>query len=262
MCVIVASKTGLLPTNEHLMDMAHANADGIGLAWHDGDYLRTQWGLRMADMETAFKAASGCPYVLHFRLATHGTVSTENCHPFWLGKHAALAHNGVLSGYGSRHLSDTRDYIARRLPQLVGDYTQRNWIDPVVKAAIGKDIGSNKFAILDVYGDLTIINDRLGVSLPEYPDVWFSNDYWHRDRWFRTKTLSTSASASDVDWNAWEADLERALALDETDSYVGFCDFCNCKGTLHYCQSTYKGETEENYLCRECFREWSEYYEA
>lgn len=260
MCVIVASKTGLLPTNEHLMDMAYANADGIGLAWHDGDYLRTQWALQLADMAEAFKAASGCPYVLHFRLATHGAVSTQNCHPFWLDRHAVLAHNGVLSGYGSKHLSDTRDYIARRLPQLVGDFTQRNWIDPSVRAAIERDIGMNKFALLDVWGDLTIVNERLGIRLSEYPDVWFSNDYWYWDRCFNPKTLSASASA--VNWIEWEADLARALTLDETNSYVGFCDGCNCKGMLHYCQSTYKGEVEENYLCRECFREWSAYYEA
>jgi hypothetical protein len=59
------------------------------------------------------------PRVLHFRLATHGGVSKANTHPFRVGGHGLLMHNGIFGGYGGKWKSDTADFIERRiLPRL------------------------------------------------------------------------------------------------------------------------------------------------
>lgn len=289
MCVIVTSSNGKMPSNADLLEMERSNPDGVGLAWHDGEYLRSHKALTLTELEESLRKAEGCPYVLHFRFATHGEVAVENCHPFWLGQTAVLAHNGIIKDYGSEVLSDTRDYINRRLPQLIGDYRSQSWTSPDVIEAIETDIGTNKFAILDVWGDIAVINRKLGVTLPEYPDLWFSNDnwQWHYRGYNQTRIdaryygrpkrsgkgygygYGYYGHAYDCGYD-YAHNLGRTATADgypiedmpdidaEPESYRGHCDFCSEYDTLHYLPIHYRDKLEENYLCRECFGEWME----
>lgn len=50
---------------------------------------------------------------VHFRYATHGSISSENTHPFKMGRSGSyIMHNGVLSAFGKagdQGISDSRD---------------------------------------------------------------------------------------------------------------------------------------------------------
>lgn len=277
MCVIIASQSGIMPSDEDLTACSLANGDGAGIAWNDGKFLHVQKGITVDDLSREIELARGCPYVLHFRLATHGEISRDNSHPFWLDptQNGVLAHNGILSGYGSKTLVDTQDYIARRLPQIWGDFAGRPWRNSKKRAKVGKDIGyGNKFAVLDLYGDVSIVNEHLGKRLPEYPDVWFSNDSWtwySRDRFVsRARELPSAESSKPSTshyggmWGYWDNgewrdfddvpteryDLEPLSNDDWPSAWYGKCDLCGEKDDL----IKYEGW----YVCYACNESWED----
>jgi hypothetical protein len=55
--------------------------------------------------------------VIHMRIATHGAINSDNCHPF-SNDEVVFYHNGILSKFGSKDLSDSRDFFNRVLSKL------------------------------------------------------------------------------------------------------------------------------------------------
>lgn len=119
MCVIVTAPAGSLPTITQLALMSETNPDGAGIAWHDGHQLHRY---RNADNHKTlgfiisnYQAFSTLPFLLHFRLATHGKVADENTHPFAYRTgtgHGYIAHNGIARRYThGPHASDSRNAI-------------------------------------------------------------------------------------------------------------------------------------------------------
>jgi hypothetical protein len=95
--------------------------------WRVGKKTRIIKGL--FDLPTINKVLSHIPVeteaAFHFRLATHGSVSAGNCHPFPLSSRndalttvlgdfdSALMHNGIIYNFGGRNdsLSDTMNFV-------------------------------------------------------------------------------------------------------------------------------------------------------
>ena len=101
-------------TGEYLSDAEKGNKDGGGIAWIDGDVVRWEKGIHVtADyIKTLIKKENiKEPFVVHFRIATHGGVNDELCHPFALSpesddlatsgsdKEGVMFHNGVWHNY-------------------------------------------------------------------------------------------------------------------------------------------------------------------
>lgn len=93
MCVLVVKPSGtpMLPKYV-LRAMSIANPHGCGYACKSGSF-------RSLDFETFYKRLSRIPedenVIIHFRLATHGSVKVNNCHPF-KANGVYFAHNGIL----------------------------------------------------------------------------------------------------------------------------------------------------------------------
>ena len=120
MCVIVTAEKGSMPTIDQLTRMSETNPDGAGIAWHDGNGLHrvrhSDNGKTLAFITEHWNELKATPCLIHFRLATHGAVNTENTHPFryTLGndEHGYIAHNGIAHSYTrGRHASDSRNAI-------------------------------------------------------------------------------------------------------------------------------------------------------
>ena len=109
MCVIVTAEKGSMPTIDQLTRMSETNPDGAGIAWHDGNGLHrvrhSDNGKTLAFITEHWNELKATPCLIHFRLATHGAVNTENTHPFryTLGndEHGYIAHNGICLLYTS-----------------------------------------------------------------------------------------------------------------------------------------------------------------
>lgn len=103
MCIIYTSEGGA-PAGEDLFAewdrAARSNRDGVGLA------IATDRGVRVlrhvrsdrwADLvDRAWDDLESGPWMIHFRLGTHGFTSKANVHPFRVGPRLYLAHNGIL----------------------------------------------------------------------------------------------------------------------------------------------------------------------
>ena len=119
MCVIVTSQADTMPSLTQLARMSDANPDGAGIAWHDGQRLhryRNEDNMKtLAFIMDHWQSLETSPFLLHFRLATHGKVCTGNTHPFRFSKGdrtGFIAHNGIAHSYTrGRHASDSRNAI-------------------------------------------------------------------------------------------------------------------------------------------------------
>jgi predicted glutamine amidotransferase len=130
----------------------------------------------LAALKRAWGRAQGrSDLLIHLRFATHGEPAARNTHPHALARgRVALAHNGVLAGYGSPigkkdGVSDTRHYCDYLLSQL----TEDELLDPENLALLADDIGSsNRFALLGSDGRTRIVNADTGSTVN---GVWFSS---------------------------------------------------------------------------------------
>lgn len=107
MCVIIIKPRGVqMPPRELLRQAAKRNHDWCGYVTASGQYYRT---LSFARFVTSFygHVTQDDAAIIHFRLATHGSVATHNCHPFF--RHGIyFAHNGVLPYTPARDITDSQ----------------------------------------------------------------------------------------------------------------------------------------------------------
>jgi len=124
------------------------------------------------------KYKNDSPFVLHWRIGTHGIKSIDNVHPFSITEREAVVHNGIIKidipAGDSR--SDTRvfvDEILKRLPE--------GWqAHAAMRELVRSYIGYSKLAFLDTDRKVNIINSSMGTWNDER---WFSNNTFSETRW-------------------------------------------------------------------------------
>lgn len=93
MCVIIIVPKGVeLPSNEELRMAYNRNHDGCGFVTKSDHYKTLHFG---AFLRRLSKRKIDEGVIIHFRLATHGSIKVKNCHPFYKNRFW-FAHNGVL----------------------------------------------------------------------------------------------------------------------------------------------------------------------
>lgn len=247
MCIAILKTKGNPISDEVLKTCSNNNPDGCGFAYVDDGVIRIFKTLDFNEFLIEYKKVEDkSNMLLHFRIATHGKVNVNNCHPFKLNHRMALIHNGIISGYGDSKskddgLTDTQDFINK----TIGNIGWKNWKNPAFRELVGKAIGYSKFCILDVSGDYTIINESAG--------------YWVDGNWYSNKSYEpkkyTATRYNDCDWGTYKynKELNRWLPTErETkkevleDKIIMMCKHCN---------KTFK--TDEGFLyptCPDCGR--------
>lgn len=183
MCIAILAKAGVKVSDEELLASYKSNKDGCGFAYISMDYVghRKIKIVKTMDYEIflrKYKRAQAnnpeSPFLIHFRIATHGTVNKFNCHPFKVNKDVVMMHNGIISGIPTDvKRSDTQvfnDLILKALPKDFYKYEAYEYL-------IEKFIGASKMVVLDINGNFTIYNEKSG----HWKDgVWYSN-YSYKD---------------------------------------------------------------------------------
>lgn len=171
MCIAIFKPKDKILNKEILETCSKNNPDGIGFSYIDKDKMYIKKFMKFEDFYAEYKKVeTKSNMLIHFRIATHGKVELDNCHPFWLNNRMSLIHNGIISGYGDRTTkSDTRDFIDK----VIGNISWKMWKNPSFRELVGNAIGYSKLVILDITGDYFIINESKG----KWDDgVWYSND--------------------------------------------------------------------------------------
>ena len=154
MCVICIKPKGIeLPSKENMRAMYLANHDGCGFCT-PSQYFRT---LSFESfMQRIRQVSKDEPCIMHFRLATHGSVKRANCHPFYDKEtDVYFAHNGILDVWPDKDKTDSETAFLRILkPEIMA----HGYKSDELKYAVRQIIGGSKFALLkgdelQIFGD-------------------------------------------------------------------------------------------------------------
>lgn len=177
MCIIVYKPAGVaVPSTETLTNCWESNRDGGGVMWaHDGRLYVSKGHMELADMLAAIAdIPPAAPAVYHFRIGTHGAKDAANTHP-WVVIDGVLAmvHNGMLSNFGNRDYSDSRE-LAETIAAFGKHFPYHPSGVRILEALCGT---TNKLVFMRNDGLVNIINQRAG---QEFEGCWYSNGGYKR----------------------------------------------------------------------------------
>lgn len=283
MCIIIAKPAGVaLPPREHFERAFNNNTDGSGLAYNDGTrtYLRKGF-MEFTDFETALSEISNPTerdMIFHFRIATHGKICPENCHPFPLTSSLPqlqrtsldyggwiVCHNGIIpkalgetdgfywknnwienKGSYTAPYSDTQKYIMERL-SLLGT----SIFNPIVQEWIEAETGSSLWAVL-TKNKLSLIGsftEKLGVFYSNSSAFYSAPTFYGGYSYENPKYYSEKRGGHTVTYS-------EALQtfVHEHNSEVR-CSLCNTPVyTLYECPYTVSEDIDDDYdVCSWCF---------
>jgi len=132
MCVIAIKPKNKEIELDTVEDMFTANPHGAGFAVVLKDKTIVSKGyMHVQELWSDISQLQDLDLVLHFRWATHGMINQAMTHPFIVSKHESmsteiysetelpvLVHNGILSNYGDKRISDTCDFTINTLARL------------------------------------------------------------------------------------------------------------------------------------------------
>ena len=153
-----------------------ANPDGCGVLYEGVKHFKGCWGFESLWSTVRMVEYFGFEFIIHLRTASSGSISKENCHPFYVNKDLAFVENGNFyeysdyfgDGYGDDKTDVRRfnDSVLKKLPE--------NFLYiPEIRSALECYCKSNlvKMIFMDKNG-VEIINEDAG----EWTDgCWYSN---------------------------------------------------------------------------------------
>ena len=243
MCVFCVVPPNVTPTKTMLEDSALNNPDGFGFAFLIKEENRIHVEKTMnADASISRFLAMRQQYpntyaMWHARIATHGSVSVDNCHPFHVSydNRTVMFHNGVLpieEPLGDKR-SDTRIFAEDILPSIGGISALDN--PKIFNLVEGFSAGSKlAFMTLDdsAEHDIYMVNERLGFT--DVSGIWWSN---------RTCYLTPKYSYGGY--------LDMGLSLDKScadDNSFGYtCMMCETVQEVKI-----SDDAEAEYFCTAC----------
>lgn len=179
MCQAIVKPQAMRANKDMLRKAWIANADGAGFAFlepNDGKVYFQKGFFKFKKFWKAYVKHEKKDVLIHFRFATHGDETQDNCHPFVVGTNAVMAHNGIFAGFAPEpKRSDTKIFVEDFLAPIIKDsgLTPSAFItQPGMLPILEKLIGTyNKVAFLTEKG-FTILNEKAG----EWVDgVWYSS---------------------------------------------------------------------------------------
>lgn len=228
MCIAILCKKGKRINKETLRTCWENNPHGGGFMYAvDGQLVVRKGFMKFGSFydaltkawKTGAKNAVTC---IHLRIATHGNIDKANCHPWRIGKDAAVIHNGILSCVSvpkDSPISDTGIYARDRLAQLPANFI----VFPEIVRLIGAEIGGfNKMVFLAGKGHWAIANEDKGIWKD---DIWYSNTSYHP----RPKIVITNDATTDCNLYSKSSYWSEKQDKPEATSITGhLCKDCRC----------------------------------
>ncbi len=264
MCIAIFKPGDKTLSKELLSVCFENNNDGAGFAYINVDSqgikrIKIKKSMTFdgfwSKYERATRISPNSPFIIHFRIATHGTVDLFNCHPFKINEDLVFAHNGIISKVKKdAKKSDTQVFNETILKKLGKGLLFDN---PVVQELIEDYIGGSKLILMDVNGAFRIFNEKSGNT---QDGVWFSNYSWKAKVTYTPKTYTGNYYG---DYDSYGRTSNQSLLPKPQEklpkrpqydislnSYVA----CDCCGVYHQVSrmSHFFTEGEEVSLCNNC----------
>lgn len=178
MCIAI-----YVPANENLSDEILKNCyenndDGCGFAYINVDNLGVKkiiikktmdFDVFLRQYKRAKSIAPESPFLVHFRIRTHGETTTFNAHPFAIDDEHVFIHNGIIKGVSwDKKKSDTQMFNEEILQQLPEGWMNNEGILKILSSFIDY----SKLVIMDISGEVTIVNASKGTWKDK---IWYSN---------------------------------------------------------------------------------------
>lgn len=171
MCCILYMPSGVkTPPITTLKAIHRANPHGIGFVDADGNSCKTLDPSAFLQAIKKRRKESAC--IIHFRLATHGSISERNCHPFYdLDSDTWFAHNGVLPVNPPDDMTDSEFFFREGFLNAL-DSSHLGFSDPDLWRYVESVRGSSRFIFM--HGD----DIRMLGQWYERQGVFYSNLNW------------------------------------------------------------------------------------
>lgn len=244
MCIIIWKPRKSTIVKRELKSAFNANSDGAGFCILRKEHLLINKGFfHFKDFWKAYHDFASEDVLIHFRIATSGGISHDNCHPFYISKkkNLILAHNGILNQFTPKPnstLSDTR-FFCNWISRLIDEYP-RIYLNPEIQLMLESFIGTDRVFLWDNQGNTVILNERLGT----WKDgVWYSNRYHTWQRKGKVKSYSTYYIGNDGKYKSNKKQKAQKLFPDYQR-----CDACDEMVSWHEIVRV----TDDYYMCTDC----------
>jgi len=196
--------------------MWKTNDDGAGIAYYTEAGIQVIKGLMTTEaLQAKLDRLADASIVFHVRNATAGKKNKFMCHPYIISPklkealkphciaQAVLFHNGIISGFGNKKISDTVDFVVNGLAHVKGLAARKT----ILRAMPGK-------YIIMQDNETWMMNGFKTVKLPE-GDIECSHD-----RWNYTYTPATYNSYNkDLIYYDYKDDHGNTKENDDTNHY-------------------------------------------
>jgi hypothetical protein len=163
MCLAVVLPPQGNISRHHLRRAWDKNPHGCGFAYVGNEGLVAERYLHgfkrfYRQLCSARAANPNSNFLVHFRKASIGSVSIENCHPFILGPQGdiAVVHNGTLSQYKSMDSGESD--TARFCREVLSSLPPRWWESSPLKMLVEMFLEKSRVAILTRENEVIILN--------------------------------------------------------------------------------------------------------
>jgi glutamine amidotransferase len=227
MCLAAFHSKGYSMTEEEFDNASSSNSDGVGFAYYSHkNNIVIEKGTNRFEMKEKYlarveKHGERSPFMVHFRLATHGSVCDNNCHPFRINENDVMIHNGILPvvyAKGEKR-TDTQVFADEYLAKLPENWFDDDYMfDMVEEYCSGSKLvimTNNPKAKYGVY----IVNAKDG-SWESENNRWFSNSS-HKDNWLNYKNWGKPSMQQSM-----AQDLLLKNITDEDEDVTERCDMC------------------------------------
>lgn len=182
MCIAIVLPPGKRLERTTLEICREAHQHGMGFAYVDSSgnlkvnkYLDDFNGFA-SHLNKAFARNETSHFLVHFRTASAGKKTKENCHPHLnKGKTLALVHNGTFSKFSFKDCSESDTVNLMEL--VVNDLGTLIYENQSVRYLFEEFIGWQKVAILTKNNEIIVFNKK---SWEQQDDIWFSNDSYKK----------------------------------------------------------------------------------
>lgn len=178
MCIAIWKPARVKLFEDVFRDCFAWHSDGAGFLVHDpatNQIIMRKGFFTIESFMKAFRPFMEHAAVIHFRMATHGVLNAENCHPFMVNDDLGFVHNGVIGNVKEwdKTKSDTWHFNEAMLKPLYRSFGKSVVSHRTIRHLIERYINKNKLVFMDNEGKVTIYNEDLGIW---DTGCWFSND--------------------------------------------------------------------------------------